>query len=129
MSAQIRRRLGFLSSALEVATIRLEDVKQVKQVRTNDLSWHEFKILLRKKYLSERYYDGKAKEFYELNMGSMKNEEYMTHFLELLRYVPYLEDEEDKFQLFFSGFPIQFRDQIEYDEPHTLEEVIGKLKH
>lgn len=36
--------------------------------------------------------DGKAKEFYELKMGSMSNEEYTTKFLELLRYVQYLKD-------------------------------------
>ena len=62
-------------------------------------------------------------------MGSIIDEEYTTKFLELLRYVPYLEDEKAKFQRFFSGFPLAFRDRMEYDEPHTLEEVIGKLKH
>lgn len=53
----------------------------------------------------------------------------MKNFLELLRYVPYLEDEKSKVQWFFNGFTLPFRDRIEYDEPHTLEEVIGKLKH
>ena len=28
-----------------------------------------------------------------------------------------------------SGFLLEFRDQIQYDEPLSLEEVIGKLKH
>ena len=60
------------------------------------MSWHEFKRLFRKKYASERYYDGKAKELYEMNMGSMTHEEYMTKFMELLRYVPYLKDEKTK---------------------------------
>jgi len=62
-------------------------------------------------------------------MGSMTNEEYMTKFLELLRYVPYITNEKAKFERFVSGFPLAFRDQIEYDEPRSLEEVIGKLKH
>jgi len=35
----------------------------------------EFMKQIRKKYLSERYYDGKAKKFYELKMGSMIDEE------------------------------------------------------
>lgn len=59
----------------------------------------------------------------------MKDEEYMNKFLELLRYVMYLTYENDKFQIFFSGFPLVFRDQIEYDERHSLDEVIGKLKN
>jgi len=79
--------------------------------------------------LSERYYDNKDKELYELKMGSMTNEEYTTKFLELLRYAMYLTDEKVKVQIFVSGFPLKFRDQIEYDEPRLLEEVIGKLKH
>jgi len=51
---------------------------------------------LRKKYLEERYYDSKAKELYYLKMGLMIDEEYMTKFLELLRYVPYLANEKAK---------------------------------
>lgn len=111
------------------AHIWWEDVKQVRDIRTNALSWWEFKILLRKKYLSERYYDINAKELYELKMGSMTDEEYMTKFLDLLRYVLYLTNEKAKVQWFFSGFTLAFKDQIEYDEPRSLEEVIGKLKH
>lgn len=47
--------------------------------------------------MSERYYDNKAKEFYELKIGSMIDEEYMTKFLELLRYVSYIKDEKINF--------------------------------
>lgn len=103
-------------------------MKQIRDSRTKELSWHELKRLFRNKYLLERYYDNKANEFYELKMGSMKNE-YMTKLLELLRYVSYLKDEKAKVQSFLSGFPLAFRDHIEYDEPQSLEEVNGKLKH
>jgi len=41
-------------------------------------------------------------------MGSMKNEEYMTKFLELLWYIPYIKDGKAKFQLFVNGFPLEF---------------------
>ena len=72
---------------------------------------------LKKKYFSERYYGRKAKEFNELKMGSMIDEEYMTKLLELLRHVPYLNDEKEKVQRFISGFNLKFKDIIEYDEP------------
>ena len=111
------------------ANIWREDVKWVRDIKTDDLSWWEFKRIFRKKYFSQRYYDSKAKEFYELKIGSMMDEEYMTKFLELLRYVLYLTDEKAKVQIFFSGFSLEFRDRIEEDEPRSLEEVIGKLKH
>jgi len=62
-------------------------VRWVRYIGIDDLSWHEFRRLFRKKYLSKRYYNIKAKEFYELKMGSMSDEEYMTMFMELLRYL------------------------------------------
>jgi len=62
-------------------------------------------------------------------MGSMIDEEYITKFMKLLRYVPYLTDDKAKVQRLFDGFPLEFRDQIEDDEPHSFQEFIGKLKH
>lgn len=53
----------------------------------------------------------------------------MTKFLELLRYIPYLKDEKIEVQRFISGLPLSFNDQIDYDDPRSLEEVISKLKH
>jgi len=79
--------------------------------------------------LPERYYDSKPKDFYELNMGLMIDEEYTTKFLYLLKYVLYIKDEKEKFQIFFSGLPLGFKYWIEYDEHWSLEEVIGKLKN
>lgn len=62
-------------------------------------------------------------------MSSMKIEEYMTKFLDLLRYVTYLKDGKMKVQMFISGFPLTFKDQNEYNEPQSLEEVSRMLNH
>lgn len=43
--------------------------------------------------------------------------------------MPCLKDDKKKVQRFIDGFPLAFKDQIEYDEPQSFEEVIGKLKH
>lgn len=83
-----------------------EYLKCVRGIRIKELSWQEFKRLFRKTYFLERYYDGKAKELYELMMGSMTDDKYMTKFLEFLRYVPYLKDEKTKFHRFMSGIPL-----------------------
>lgn len=104
-------------------------MKHVRDIRIEELSWHEFKGIFRKKYLSERYYDSKGNGFYELKMGSVTYEEYTTKLLELLRNVPYLKDEKAKVLRFVSGFTLTCSDHIEYDERRSLEEVIGKLKH
>jgi hypothetical protein len=43
-------------------------------------------------YQSERYYDEKTKEFYELKQGQLTIDEYINKFIELMRYVPYIKE-------------------------------------
>ena len=50
----------------------------------------------KQKYLSDKYYDDKIKEFHELRLGQQTMEEYANKFLELLRYVRYIKDEKVK---------------------------------
>ena len=42
-----------------------------KELKEKYLEWQEFKECFQKKYLSERFYDRKIKEFHELKMGSI----------------------------------------------------------
>jgi len=58
------------------------------------------------------YYDDKGKEFYELQMGSVTDNEYTSRFLELLRYVPYLKEDKAKVHRFISGLPVAYKDKI-----------------
>lgn len=57
-----------------------------------ELICNEFERLFKKKYLFEMYYDDIAKEFHEMHMGSMTNNENTTRVVELLKYVPYVKD-------------------------------------
>jgi hypothetical protein len=106
------------------ASIWWEDLKNVKGVHEEDLSWEQFEKYFRKKYLSEKYFDEKTKEFYELKLGQLTIEEYVNKFLDLLRYVPYIKVEKKKVQCFINGLPKDYRDIIEFDEPKTLEGTI-----
>ena len=56
-------------------------------------------------------------------------EEYANKFLELLRYVRYIEGEKEKIQCFLSGIPQSYKVRIEFYEPRTLEEAIRKAKN
>ena len=91
------------------ASIWWEELKNIKGVREEDLSWKQFEKYFRKKYLSERYFDEKAKEFYELKLGHLTMEEYVKKFLNLLRYVPYIKAEKVKAQCFISGLPKEYQ--------------------
>jgi hypothetical protein len=106
------------------ASIWWEDLKNVKGIHEEDLSWERFERYFRKKYLSEKYFDEKTKEFYELKLGQLTVEEYVNRFLELLRYVPYIKEEKEKVQRFISGLPKDYQNRIEFDEPRTLEDTI-----
>lgn len=83
-----------------------EDVKNVRCIHEEDLTWSEFEWLFKKKNLPERYFNDRVKEFYELNMGSMTDDEYTSKFLELLRYVPYLIEEKAKILLWSPTTPL-----------------------
>ena len=64
------------------------------------LKWKQFKKYFKQKYLFDRYYDDKIKEFHELILGQQTMEEYANRFLELLRYVRYIRDDKVKVQHF-----------------------------
>ena len=108
------------------ASIWWEHFRNVKKISERKIVWKQFQKFFRQKYLSDRYYDGKIKEFHELRLGKLTMEEYANKFLELLRYVRYIKNEKVKIQRFLSGLPQAYKDRIEFDEPQTLEEVIRK---
>ena len=85
-----------------------------------------FKRYSKNKFPSEQYYEERAKEFYELKLGSMTMKYLNSKFLSLLRYVSYLVDEKPKVQWFLSCLTYHIKDRIEYDNPNTLEEAMRK---
>ena len=59
----------------------------------------------------------------------MTDEKCTSKFLELLRYVPYLKEEKEKINIFMNGLLVSFKDNIDFNEPISLEEAIRKLNH
>ena len=68
------------------------------------------------------------KELFELNIGSMIIDEYERRFLEFLKYVSFIKDEQVKNQIYLSGIPSFISDKIQYDDPKTLDETIRLAK-
>jgi hypothetical protein len=79
--------------------------------------------------LSEKYYDKKMQDLFELKLGSMTMDEYEKKFLEILRYMDFIRDEKVKIHRFLSGFTSFYKEKIQFDEPRTLEESIRKDKY
>jgi hypothetical protein len=94
------------------ASIWREDLRNVKGIDEKDLSWKQFEKYFKNKYLPEKYFDGKTKDFYERKLGQLTVDEYINKFLEMIRYVPYIKDEKVKIQRFISGLPQSFQNII-----------------
>ena len=58
----------------------------------------------------------------------MTIDEYKRRFLESLKYVPFIKDETVNIQRYLSGFPPSIGDNIQYDDPKTMEEMIRREK-
>ena len=67
--------------------IQWHDIQRVKNLKEKYLTWRVFKKYFKRKFLSQQYYEERAKEFYELKQGSMSLKELCIKFLSLLRYV------------------------------------------
>jgi hypothetical protein len=100
----------------------------VKNIDEKKVTWREFKRYSQKKYLTKQYYERKMKEFIKLKLGSMMIDEYEIIFLELLKYVPFIKDEQVNIQRYLSGIPSFISEKIQYDDPKMLEETIRHTK-
>ena len=97
-----------------------QDIKRVKNMKEKYLTWRFFKKYFKRKFMFAQYYEERAKEFYELKLGSMSMKELSSKFLSLLRYVPYIIDEKPKIQRFLSCLPTSFKNRIEVDNPKNF---------
>ena len=68
------------------------DLKHTKKYELREIRWSNFRKIFQEKYMSERLFDRKVKEFRELRMGSMTMDAFINIFLDLLHYVPYIKD-------------------------------------
>eukprot|EP00253_Pinus_taeda_P011891 PITA_11891 len=110
------------------ATLWWEEVKIVKGVTEQNITWDNFQRFFKERYLTERFYDEKAREFHDLRLGQQTMDEFITRFTSLLRYVPYIREEKAKVQRFVSSLPPYMRERIEFDNPKSRDEVIRKAR-
>jgi len=87
-----------------------------------------FKEYFKVKYLTKRFYDEKAKEFHDLQLGQMSMDEFITKFTSLLRYVLYILKEKAKVQQFITSLLLFMKERLEIENLKTMEEVICKAQ-
>ena len=124
-SNELKERMTIYNLTRKV-DIWWQDIKRVKCIKEKNINWSTFKKYFHKKFLSEQYYEERAKEFYDLKLGTMSMKELNSKFLSLPCCVPYIVDEKPKVQQFLRCLPFHIKDIIEYDNPKTLEEAMRK---
>jgi len=110
------------------ATLWWEEVKIVKGVSEQTITWEKFQKYFKERYLTEHFYDEKAREFHDLRLGQQTIDEFIARFTSLLRYVPYIREEKAKVKIFVSSLPLYIRERIEFDNPRTMDEAIRKAR-
>ena len=83
-SNQLKARIDIYNLS-GMANIWWQDLKRVKGIKEKNVNWSTFKRYFKKKFLSEQYYEERAKEFYELKLGSRTMKDLNNKFLSLLR--------------------------------------------
>jgi len=56
----------------------------VRKIDEEQVTWKKIQKYFKDKYLTERYYDKKAKEFHYLRLGILTMDEYVKPFTSLL---------------------------------------------
>ena len=95
---QVQDYLGNMKARVTIfnltrrSSIWWDNFRQVKKINEIQIVWKQFQKYFKQKYLFDRYYDDKIKEFHELRLGQQTMEEYANKFFELLRYFIYIKD-------------------------------------
>eukprot|EP00253_Pinus_taeda_P006409 PITA_06409 len=121
---------GEQEEAAEAWLININKYFQLYEYDQNlkNITWEKFQKYFKERYLTERFYDEKAREFHDLRLGQQSMGEFINRFTSLLRYVPYIKEEKAKVQRFVSSLPAYIRERIEFDNPKTMDEVIRKAR-
>ena len=57
-----------------------KDIKQVKGIKDKNINLSTFKKYFKKKFMSEQYYEERAKEFHDLRLGTMSMKKLNSKF-------------------------------------------------
>ena len=103
---------------------RFETCQEIFKLR--EIWWINFPKIFQEKYMLERFFNRKVKEFHEIRMGSMTMDSFINIFLDILHYVPYIKDEKVKIQQFLGCLPPNFQERIEFNMLKTLDTTLHK---
>ena len=91
------------------------DLKHTKNDELREIWWSKFHNIFQEKYMSERFFDRKVKEFHELRMGPMTMDSLLTDFLICCI-------------MYHTSWIRNFPERIEFDMPKTFDTTLHKYR-
>jgi hypothetical protein len=88
------------------------------------VSWELFEERFRRKYLPAYYEEQQVGAFHALVQGNKTVEEYEIRFMELVKYVSYMDNDQRQAERFFYGLNPKIRAMVWMWKPYSVEEVV-----
>ena len=91
---------------------------------SNIVPWELFVDRFHAKYLPPFFQEQQARNFHTLIQGNKVVEEYEIKFMELVKYVPYLDTDERQTECFIYGLNPRIRAMVRMWKPSTVAEAV-----
>ena len=93
------------------------------------VSWELFEERFRKKYLPAYYQEQQVGAFHALVQGGLTVEEYEGRFMELVKYVSYMDSDEHQAERFVYGLNQRIRAHVRMWHPTSVAEAVQNARY
>jgi hypothetical protein len=93
------------------------------------VSWELFEERFRRKYLPAYYKEQQVGAFHALIQGNKTVEEYEIRFMELVKYVSYMDSDQRQAERFIYGLNPQIRDMVRMWKPSSVAEAVESARY
>jgi hypothetical protein len=93
------------------------------------VSWELFEERFRRKYLPAYYEEQQVGEFHALVQGNRTIEEYEIRFMELVKYVSYIDNDQRQAERFVYELNPKIRDMVRMWKPSIVEEEVKNARY
>jgi hypothetical protein len=93
------------------------------------VSWELFEERFRRKYLLVYYEEQQVGAFHALIQGNKTVEEYEIRFMELVKYVSYMDSDQRQVERFIYGLNPRIRAMVRMWKPSSVVEVVESARY
>jgi hypothetical protein len=93
------------------------------------VSWELFEERFRRKYLPAYYEEQQVGAFHALVQGNKTVEEYEIKFMELVKYVSYMDNDQRKAECFIYGLNPRIKDMVRMWKPSSVAEAMENVHY